>query len=257
MEIAFLGSGGGRINLIKQARGTGGFRINTPIANIHVDPGPGALVQSVRNRQDPLSLDCIIVTHNHVDHVTDAMALIEGMTHYGLKKRGVLIGSRQVILGDETSDRGISRYHQGKVQEVCVPAFGEKRTFHSAKGEFTFEGIGMNHEEPSAFGFRIWIGGKVIGHISDTENFNGLGDSFSGCDILVVNCIKPEADKYTGHLRTQEVVSILKLARPKTCVITHMGMKMLKTGPAKEAEKIEKESGVKTVAARDGMRIQF
>ncbi len=107
MEIIFLGTGGGRINLIKQVRGTGGFRVESRSANIHVDPGPGALIHSIKNRLDPLSLDCVIVTHNHVDHVTDAMALIEGMTHYGLKKRGIIIGSRHTILGDESGDKGI------------------------------------------------------------------------------------------------------------------------------------------------------
>jgi len=34
-----------------------------------------------------------------------------------------------------------------------------------------------------------------------------------------------------------------------------MGMKMLRLGPSKEAEKIEKQSGVRTIAARDGMHI--
>jgi phosphoribosyl 1,2-cyclic phosphodiesterase len=255
MEIVFLGTGGGRINLIKQARGTGGFRINSPFANIHVDPGPGALIHSIRNRQDPLSLDCIIVTHNHVDHVSDAMALIEGMTHYGLKKKGIVIGSRHTLMGDETADKGISDYHQKKAEIVYVPEIGEKKTFRTGHGEFVFEGIGMKHEEPSAFGFKIYIGGKVIGHISDTDYFESLGTGFAGCDLLIVNCIKPEADKYGGHLWTQEVAAVLKAAKPKTCAITHMGMKMLKLGPAKEAEKIEKESGIRTIAARDGMRL--
>lgn len=255
MEIVFLGTGGGRINLIKQARGTGGFRINSTIANIHVDPGPGALIHSIRNKQDPLSLDCIIVTHNHVDHVSDAMALIEGMSQYGLKKRGIVIGSRHTLIGDETADKGISDYHQKKAAQVHVPETGERKKFQTGRGEFVFEGIMMKHEEPTAFGFKLSIGGKVIGHISDTEYFEGLGTGFSGCDLLIVNCIKPEADKYGGHLWTQEVATVLKTAKPRTGVITHMGMKMLRLGPSKEAEKIEKQSGVRTIAARDGMHI--
>jgi len=108
MELVFLGTGGGRINLIKQTRGTGGFRINSNSANIHVDPGPGALVHSVREKQDPLSLDCVLVTHNHIDHSTDAMALIEGMTHYGQKKRGINIGISNTIIGEEAAERGKS-----------------------------------------------------------------------------------------------------------------------------------------------------
>lgn len=255
MEIVFLGTGGGRINLIKQARGTGGFRINSPSANIHVDPGPGALIHSIKNRQDPLTLDCIIVTHDHIDHVSDAMVLIEGMSHYGLRKKGIVIGSRQSVSGDGNGDKCISTYHQSKAETVHVPEMKQKKEFNTGHGGFVFEALPMKHEERTTFGFKITIDGKTIGHISDTEYMESLGADFSGCDVLVVNCIKPQADRYGGHLCSSEVIEVLKTAKPKLCVITHMGMKMLRTGPSKEAERIEKESGVKTIAARDGMRL--
>lgn len=255
MEIIFLGTGGGRINLIKQARGTGGFRINSPSACVHVDPGPGALVHSLKNRQDPLSLDCVIVTHNHVDHMSDAMVLIEAMSHYGLKKKGIVIGSRQSILGDESGDKCISSYHQSKAAEVCIPEMRQGREFSTGHGKFVFMALPMKHEEQTAFGFKITMDGKTVGHISDTEYMESLGTDFSGCDLLIVNCIKPESDRYGGHLCCREVIAVLKTARPKQCVITHMGMKMLRSGPSKEAERIEKESGVQTLAARDGLKL--
>ena len=43
-KITFLGSGGGRIVVAHQLRSTGGFVINIGTKQIHVDPGPGALV---------------------------------------------------------------------------------------------------------------------------------------------------------------------------------------------------------------------
>jgi ribonuclease BN (tRNA processing enzyme) len=255
MEIVFLGTGGGRINLIKQLRGTGGFRINSPSASIHVDPGPGALVHSVKNRQDPLSLDCVVVTHNHVDHMSDAMALIEGMSSYGLKKKGIIIGSRNTILGNESGGKGISAYHQSKAAVVHVAEWDTRKRFETDRGWFEMEFVRVKHEEPSAFGFKLFIEGKVIGHITDTEAIESLGRDFQGCDLLIVNCMKPEVDRYSGHLTSGEAIKVLREARPKTCIITHLGMKMLRLGPAKEAERIERESGVKTVAARDGMRV--
>lgn len=256
MEIVFLGTGGGRVNLLKQVRATGGFRINSRAANIHVDPGPGALVHSVKNGQDPLTLDAVIVTHNHTDHITDATAMIEGMTGYALKKRGILIGSKRTIEGGDGFDRGINLWHQSKVGTIYAAEYGEWKGFDTGKGSFEIGPKRMKHEEPTTFGFVIRIEGKSVGYITDTEYIDSLGRDFSGCDLLIVNCIKPKPDGYKGHLQSSEVIEILKQAKPGKCVITHLGMKMLQIGPAKEAERIAKESGVETIAAKDGMKLK-
>ncbi len=257
MDIIFLGTGGGRINLIKQVRGTGGFRINSQSANIHVDPGPGALLHSKRVRQRPMELDVIIVTHRHIDHFSDAMVMIEGMSRYGLEKKGILIGSQYVIDGDENGDRGVHKYHQQKVTEVYSARFNERRKFVTPKGEFEIEVFQMKHDEPTAFGFKLHMDGKVVGYITDTEYREEFGREFSGCDYLIVNCIKPESDEYHGHLKTGDVIEILKVAKPKNCIMTHLGLKMLKVGPELEAKKIQDASGVRTLAAMDGMIISF
>ncbi|HSB46774.1 MAG TPA: MBL fold metallo-hydrolase [Candidatus Bilamarchaeum sp.] len=254
MEIVFLGTGGGRINLLKQVRGTGGFRINSKSANIHVDPGPGALLHSLKNGQDPMKLDAVVVSHNHTDHVTDARVLIEGMTGYALKKRGILIASKVSL---DPQEGGIGRFHLGLVPEVYSAVFREKKEFRTEKGSFTVEIFPMKHEEPSTFGFKLSMDGAVLGYISDTEYDEGFGKDFAGCDLLLINCLKPESDRYAGHLTSSGAIKILKEARPNSCVITHLGMKMLQIGPAKEAERIERESGVKTVAAKDGMKIRI
>jgi ribonuclease BN (tRNA processing enzyme) len=255
MEIVFLGTGGGRVNLIKQIRATAGFRINSRSANIHVDPGPGALLHSLKNRQDPLSLDAIIVTHDHTDHISDARVLIEAMSGYALKKRGILIGSKTAIHGREGGDRGIGLWHQQQVAEVYAAEPGERKAFQTRKGEFGLEAYHLKHDDPSTFGFRMRLDGKVIGYVSDTEMMEGLGKDFQGCDVLIVNCIKPEGDRYDGHLKTADVVEIVKTAKPKLCVITHFGLKMLRAGPTSEAKRIEDAADVKTIAVKDGFRL--
>lgn len=257
MELVFLGTGGGRINLIKQVRGTGGFRINSYSANIHVDPGPGALLSSIKYRQDPLKLDVIVVTHSHTDHSSDAGVLVEAMSGYALRQKGLIIGSKQTIEGDQNQDKAIKTWHLSKAAEVYTAKVGDKKKFQTGKGSFEIEIFNMEHDESTSFGFKLNMDGKMLGHISDTDYFDGLGDEFSGCDCLVVNCIKPEADKYPGHLKTDDVIKILKKAKPTTCIITHMGMKMLRTGAAAQAKKIEEETGVKTIAAKDGMKFKF
>jgi ribonuclease BN (tRNA processing enzyme) len=109
MELIFLGTGGGRVNLLKQVRATGGQWLRANGLNIMIDPGPGAILQAKKYGLDPLKLDAIIVTHYHIDHCNEASLMVEGMTSYALKKKGIFIGSKYVIEGDAKGDTGITR----------------------------------------------------------------------------------------------------------------------------------------------------
>ena len=254
MEVVFIGTGGGRINLIRQVRGTGGFRINGP-PNIHVDPGPGALTSGLRRKQSPLKLDAVIVTHNHIDHANDAEVIIEGMCGYGLKHRGVLIGSKYTIDSDKAGDRAVSLYHQQMPAEVYVGKAGKKKTFETRHGEFALECTKAAHDTPDSFGFKLTVNGKVIGYTTDTEYYEGIEKVYSGCDLLIINVMKPAEDPYKGHMTSVEVEKLIKKAKPKLAVLTHFGMKMMWGTAEKIANEITKETGVKTVAAEDGKKI--
>ncbi|MBI5223271.1 MBL fold metallo-hydrolase [Candidatus Micrarchaeota archaeon] len=255
MEIIFLGSGGGRVNLVNQQRGTGGFRIMTKTANIHVDPGPGALLKSIERKLDPKQIDIIIISHKHIDHFSDAMVLIEAMAQKTWKRRGILIGSRQAIEGDEYRDRAVQIYHQNKLEHVIVGNPGEKKSIKTENGSFEIEFFAHKHEEPSTIGFKMKIDGHAIGYISDTEYREQYGSEYRNCDVLIVNCLKPKNDGHDGHLTTENVIDIVKKAKPKRCILTHLGMKMQSSKPEKEAQKIEDETGVKTIAATDQLKV--
>ena len=253
MEIIFLGTGGGRVNLIRQVRKTGGFRINSKSAEIHVDPGPGALINSCQYRIDPLKLDAIIVTHAHIDHCNDANLMIEGMSKFALEKKGILIASANAL--GASGDTPITKYHQKHCNEVYSARFGERKKFRTWKGEFDIEIIKVDHDETSAFGFKLYMDGKIIGYTSDTNWFEALGERFAGCDVLVVNCLKPFADGIPDHLETRDVIKLLKIAKPRLTVLSHFGMKMLRSDPDLEAKKIEHDTEVETLAGEDGMKI--
>jgi phosphoribosyl 1,2-cyclic phosphodiesterase len=92
--LVFLGTGGGRFATITQKRRTGGIRFLSDTLNMHVDPGPGALIYSLSRNLDPQKVGAILVSHSHPDHCTDAEVLIEAMTRGMTKKRGVVAAAR-------------------------------------------------------------------------------------------------------------------------------------------------------------------
>ena len=103
LEIFFLGTGGGRFATITQKRRTGGMRIisDRDKVNIHIDPGPGALIYSLEMGLDPRKIRALLVSHSHLDHVNDAELFIEAMSHGTTKRRGVLAAARSVLKGNE------------------------------------------------------------------------------------------------------------------------------------------------------------
>lgn len=250
MQIVFIGTGGGRVNLVKQFRGTGGFRINTGI-NIHVDPGPGALLGSLKFRQDPEKIDLLFVSHVHIDHSNDANLMIEAMSEYALKKKGILLASKSVIKGDGGFEPPVSKYHLKKLAKSVVMKPG---------ASFSHKGVRITatktkHDDRTAIGFTLETEGKRVGYTSDTEYLKGLGSVYKGCDYLIVNNLKPKLDGIPDHLSSEDTVKILKEARPKKAILSHLGAGFLKRPAELEANMIEEESGVRTIAARDGMKL--
>ena len=74
-------------------------------------------------------------------------------------------------------------------------------------------------------------------------------------DIIIFNVPYPGDMKKHHHLCSEDVVEILKEAKPKLAIIQHFGVKMMNEDPLNEAREIQKHSKIQTIAATDGMVI--
>lgn len=249
MEVTFLGTGGGRINLIRQVRATGGIYIQG-LKNIHVDPGPGALLRMNQNSLDPLKTDIMVVTHSHIDHIGDAAVLMEAMSRYALERKGTLVAGADSLEGITNGPR-ISRFHLSRMEKVVHAKPGNEFAFEGGKFRFTR----AVHDSYPAFGFVLEMEGKTVGYTGDTEYYEGMDEAYRGCDFLIVNVMKPVPDEYEGHLSAEEASKLIGRVQPNLALITHMGLKMVRYPAGKKAGEIEEETGVKTLAAVDGMKV--
>jgi len=251
-EIIFLGSGGGGENLARHLRGTGGFRINGA-ARIQVDPGPGAVSEGKKHKQKPGSLDAIIVTHKHIDHKHDLPLLIDIAT-WGKENAGFeLICSESIC--PSNAPPLIDEYYLGKVSKLTVAHPGDRIKIIGKKGWADLIATPTQHQDGTCFGFVLQLAdGMRIGYTSDTEYFDGIAKHYAKCNVLIVNTMKPDASGgLSGHLFSETAAKLLKEAKPLLAVLTHFGVKMHIANPEKEAEKIEKIGGVRTIAAYDGL----
>ncbi len=249
-EIVFLGSGGGRVVLIRQLRATGGFRLHLDGVRIHVDPGPGALVRCAEFREDPKA-DAILVSHAHLDHYLDVPAIIEASTDGMLaKEKKLVLFASEKYLGDGLLDE----YHASALGKTAAALDGTKVELD---GGVTIESFELKHTEPSCVGFKFSFSKGAISYISDTAYFPELASHLE--DITILNLLRPDGMAFPGHMCSNEAVKLLSGAKrsnkPKLVLMSHMGLRMLNAGPESEAIKISKAAGVRTVAVREGMRL--
>lgn len=252
VEIIFLGTGGGRFAMITQRMKTGGIRVVSEEVNMHIDPGPGALIYSLEQGLNPQRINTVLISHSHLDHTNDACLLIEAMTRGGRTKRGILAASRSVLEGNEICDRAISKYHKHLPEKVIEARVGTNFTI----GDLAVEVGKAVHADPDTVGFRFETHDSgAFGYLPDSEYFEGLSDFYKGVRLLILSVLRPSGQPWKGHMTTDEAAKIAEEVKPEILVITHFGMLMLMKPPSREAKIIEEKTDVPTVAAEYGMRI--
>jgi phosphoribosyl 1,2-cyclic phosphodiesterase len=252
LELVFFGSGGGRFATVTQKRHTGGIRILGDKVNVHLDPGPGALVYSLEAGLDPQKLTGVLVSHCHPDHYNDAEILIEAMTRGMTKKRGVLAAATSVLYCNSQCEPSISKYHQSMPAQVIAAKPGTTFNIETIK----VTAAEARHTDPDAVGFRFEtpVLGDV-GYTSDSEYYEGISKAYQGVRLLLLCVLRPTASPWKGHMTTNDAMRIVEEAKPEMAVLTHFGMQMIFRGPEKEARLVQEKTGVPTVAAQDGMNV--
>ncbi len=242
-SITFLGTGGGRFVILSQRRYSGGIWLDIG-QRIILDPGPGSLIRALQYGKRCDKLDAVFVSHKHLDHYNDAEIMMEAMTAGMKKKHGTLVISGPAL-------EYISEYHRS-MADIITPKNNEKFKIN----ELEIQAIPTyNHFE--GIGFKFFTSDGIITYTSDTGFHEDLIGNYKNSKILILNVIFPTGKSSDAHLNTMDAIRIVKEAKPEIAIIQHFGMRMLNSNPYLEAKKIEMESGVKTIAARDGMAIDI
>lgn len=254
IKLVFLGTGGGRFATITQKRRTGGIRIISKKNNIHIDPGPGALIYSLQAGLNPQKINAILVSHRHPDHYNDAEVLVEAMTKGMTKKRGIIAAPANILLGNDIKGPAISKYHQ-KMLKRAIPL---KPGIEFEVENLKITSTKTKHSDSEAVGFRLEIPEfGEIGYSSDTEFFDDITAQYKGVELLILSVMRPAGNPWKGHMTPEDAVKFVSNIRPKMVITTHFGMKMIASGPIYETQFIEKKTGIPSIAAFDGMVLEL
>lgn len=250
-RILFLGTAGHHSIYAKQIRASGGILLQTRGYQIHIDPGPGALLQLNNYKINVREHSALLVSHAHLNHCNDMNILLSAMTYHGFDKQGILITNETVVNGFEKITPVLTAFHRKFPERLMVMKEYQKVALDTLE----VHALPAFHNEPHAIGFKIYTPDFIVSYSGDTKYHKDLLEVYKDSDILILNVQHPFGSKEPEGLSSDDVVKILEKVQPSLCVITHFGPKMLKENPVYQAREIKKLTGVQVVAAEDGFEV--
>ncbi len=248
-SILFLGTGGARFVVARQLRASGGMWLRFGATQIHVDPGPGALVRALSHVPpcNPRELDAIVLSHKHLDHSGDVNALIEAMTSGGFRRRGMLLAP-----ADAFDDEHVVLPYALRFVERVERLTASSGPYRAGEIEiFT----SLRHVHPVAtYGLHFVHDGLRVAYLPCGRYFDGLAADYAAHrpDVLVINVLRFHDQMDVDHLTWTHAKRIVAEVRPRVAVFQHFGTKMLEADPPRLAEQLEDELGIRVIAAYDG-----
>jgi len=246
--ITFLGTAGARIMVANQILASGGLWLDLSGTEILLDPGPGTIVQSTKRKLRADKLSAIILSHRHLDHSADTNIMIEAMTQGGFKRHGWLFAPADAL----GSEPVIFSYLKDYLEGVEVLQEGKSYSI----GDISFTTPVRHIHQVETYGMLFRTPEHTFSYIADSRYFDGLCHSYGG-ELLIINVVRLEANHPFDHLSVPDTEHIITELKPKVAILTHFGRTMWQAKPWEVAQRLSQETGVRVIAARDGMKFNL
>lgn len=253
--ITFLGTGGARFMISSQILATGGLWLNLGGTEILIDPGPGCIVQATKRKLKADKLSAIILSHRHLDHSADINIMVEAMTQSGFKRHGRLFAPADALETEPVIFSYLRNYLEG------VEVLQEGKSY--SVGNISFSTPLRHIHQVETYGMIFRTAEHTLSYIADTRYFDSLCQHYGG-QLLIMNVVflepRPPSDNPvtpTEHLSVPDAEHLIRELKPKVAILTHFGMSVWRAKPWLIAERMTEETGVKVIAARDGMKFDL
>jgi phosphoribosyl 1,2-cyclic phosphodiesterase len=253
-SILFLGSGGARFVVARQLRASGGMWMRFGDTQIHVDPGPGALVRALSHVPpcNPRELDAIVLSHKHLDHSCDVNVVIEAMTSGGFRRRGAVLAPADAF-DDEPVVLPYVRRFVERVERL-QPSSGPYRI-----GDVELYTSMLHRHAVQTQGLIFVYGDLRVAYLPCGRYFEGLAADYARYrpDVLIVNVLRYHDEMKVDHFAWDDARRVVADVRPKVALFQHFGTKMLEAGPPRLAAALEDELGLRAIAVHDGFTLDL
>ncbi len=248
MRLTVIGSG--TISL-SPSRGCAAYLLESGELRIMLDCGPGAAHTMARLGIDWWGVTHIVLTHFHLDHISDLPVLIFAFRHARLEPRTAPL----TIIGPAGTRDLITRWAAALGDWLQLPGFPltivetELETPLDVGSGVMLTSRSVPHTAESV-AYSVEHDGRRLVYTGDTGHDPSLAVWAAGCDLLLAECSLPDSMPVAIHLTTSETAALAAAVAPGTLVVTHMY-------PPLEGIDLRAELGARwagpTVIATDGL----
>ncbi|ELZ83085.1 ribonuclease Z [Haloferax elongans ATCC BAA-1513] len=248
MRVTFLGTGSA---MPVSGRGQTGLLLESETNAVLVDCGSGVLERLAETKVGYEGISSVLLTHHHLDHVSDLMPLIKARWLAGEDDLEIVGPEGTEALVEGLLD--VHDYMKGKldlqIREVGPHEFGI--------AGFDAMGYEVRHSISTlAYRFTNEKGEKDFVFSGDTEAFEGLVEFADGASVLVHDCSFPDDIEVSNHPTPSALGGVLSGSDIESVYLTHLY-------PHADRVTDELVESVKThfdgdvAVAEDGMVLEF
>ncbi|MEM4288891.1 MAG: MBL fold metallo-hydrolase [Nitrososphaerota archaeon] len=258
MRIMVLGAG----SIVPTAsRFSSGFYVEAGERRMLVDCGPGVLEKMRRLAISPFKIDTLLLTHFHIDHVSDLFPLLKmrAFTPEGLPSR---VPERLRILGSQGLKRFLATLIDNNEFFSYVKTLMRYETYCSVEevepwrvydlGGARLVSAPVAHDGGVAY--RLDYEGVSIAFSGDTAFSENIIRLAEGVDLLVHECSFPSERLVGKHVSEVELAKIVSLVRPKIVLVSHL-YPVWEPEEFRIVEAIEKSHQCRVIVARDCLEL--
>lgn len=231
-----------------QKLASGGIWLRLKGTEVLLDPGPGSIVRVTDRKLDAGRLSAVIISHRHLDHSADVNIMVESMIRGGTQPHGWFYAPADALDFEPVIYSYLRKYLDG------IGILKEGGTY--AVNGLSFQTPLRHHHSVETYGITFQAARHTVSYVADSLYFTGLAAAYRS-DLLIINVVFTQPLPRIDHLAVPDVREIVKSLRPKTAIITHFGLHLYEDNPDLIAGKLSDETGVRVLAAHDGMEFDL